>query len=71
MFLSTDVEQVGVILIAWTTAKLAANWQRREKADREVRARTLVALLTGILSLGFGILGGAIAKYGPAILLAP
>jgi hypothetical protein len=61
------VTQVGVVLLAWMTAKLAR--QRREQADQKVRARTTVALITGTLSLGFGVVGGAIAKFGPKVLL--
>jgi hypothetical protein len=61
-------ERAGIILLAWMTAKLAANWQRREDADQEIRARTLIALITGTLSLSFGVVGGAIAKHGPNIL---
>ena len=62
-----NVEAAYTILLAWMAAKLAANWQRRPDAEgdltsRDVRAATLVALMTGALSLAFGVLGGTIAR---------
>jgi hypothetical protein len=69
-----NVEGTYAILIAWMAAKLAFNWRRRPlssssddlevEADREIRAGTLVALMGGIVSLTFGILGGVVARWG-------
>ena len=63
-----NVEQALTVLIAWMAAKLAANWRRQtlvgddSEADRKIRIYTLTALMAGTLSLGFGVLGGAIAR---------
>ena len=63
-----NVEQAMTVLIAWMAAKLAANWQRQtlvgdnSEVDRKIRIYTLTALMAGTLSLGFGALGGAIAR---------
>jgi len=63
-----NVSGAFTILVAWMAAKLAANWQRRatpgddDKKDQEVRASTLIALMHGVLSLAFGVLGGLIAQ---------
>jgi hypothetical protein len=67
----TNVEGTGTILVAWMAAKLAANWQRRdmggeEEANAVIRANTLIALLTGTLSLLLGAFGGVIARCGLA-----
>ena len=72
-----NVEGTYAILIAWMAAKLAFTWQPRPlsgssdeldelkvEADRENRAGTLVALMGGIVSLTFGILGGVVARWG-------
>ena len=67
-----NVEGTYAILIAWTAAKLAASWQHQpisdsleaEEADREIRAGILIALMAGTVSLIFGVVGGAIARYG-------
>lgn len=65
-----DTESIAVILAAWLGAKLAANWERRSLVDlsqeeaRDVRGSTLVALMTGIVSVGFGLLAGVIARCG-------
>ena len=66
----TDMKEVGVVLLAWMTAKLASNWQRQPfkgddgEADQLVRVYSISALMGGTLSLGFGILGGLIARCG-------
>lgn len=67
-----NVEGTYAILIAWMAAKLAASWQHQpisgsleaEEADREIRAGILIALMAGTVSLIFGVVGGAIARYG-------
>jgi hypothetical protein len=67
-----NVEGAYAILIAWMAAKLAASWQRQpisggleaEEADREIRAGIFIALMAGTVSLIFGVVGGAIARYG-------
>jgi hypothetical protein len=67
-----NVEGTYAILIAWMAAKLALSWQRQPSSsderevevDREIRAVTLVALMGGIVSLTFGILGGVVARWG-------
>lgn len=56
------------VILAWLAAKLAANWQRPEPesaspAERQVyRTRALIAVMAGIVSIGFGYFGGVIAK---------
>jgi hypothetical protein len=58
------------------TAKLAANWQRQPfkgdggVKDQKLRVYTISALMAGTLSLGFGILGGLIARQGLALIEA-
>jgi hypothetical protein len=63
-----DSASLGAVVLAWMGAKLAANWQRRVATDstlddEKVRARTIVALMTGVLSLGIGIIAGALTRY--------
>jgi hypothetical protein len=71
-----DMKEVGVVLLAWMTAKLAANWQRQPfkgdggVKDQKLRVYTISALMAGTLSLGFGILGGLIARQGLALIEA-
>jgi hypothetical protein len=71
----TDVGRpVSLRVHALVTAKLASNWQRQPfkgdggEADQLVRVYSISALMAGTLSLGFGILGGLIARHGLAIL---
>lgn len=68
-----NVEGTYAILIAWMAAKLAFTWHRpisdssdelAVEADREIRAGILVALMGGIVSLTFGVLGGVIGRSG-------
>jgi hypothetical protein len=62
------VEAAYALLAAWLGAKLAASWQRLKpkddgpEEDRQIRAGTLVALIAGIISVGFGIVAGLIAR---------
>lgn len=59
-----DPTAIATVLVAWTGAKLASNWQRAPVTGKRgdyVRGRTLVALMAGTLSLAFGILGGLVA----------
>ncbi len=68
LILLTDGQGAYAVLIAWMAAKLAANWPRwpLPKEDdeqlRKLRARTFIALMTGIVSLAFGVFGGLIAN---------
>ena len=48
-------------------AKLALNWKKQtftglSDADRMVRVYGISALMAGTLSLGFGVIGGLIAR---------
>jgi hypothetical protein len=66
--MGVGVASLGTVLLAWMAAKIAANWQRRAgrgntKEDQRVRAYTLVALMSGTLSLGIGITAGLAARY--------
>lgn len=52
------------LILAWIAAKLAANWQRAApdpKSEREYRTRALIGLMCGVVSVGFGFVGGKIA----------
>ncbi|TJW03688.1 MAG: hypothetical protein E5X42_30580 [Mesorhizobium sp.] len=56
------------VVLAWLAAKLAANWQRDEPtgkagAQQEYRTRALIAVMSGIVSVSFGYLGGRIAAH--------
>ncbi len=67
--LGGDAKAVGTVLIAWIAAKLAANWQRQpgrgsELQDQIVRAHTLIALMTGTLSVLIGASAGWMARAG-------
>jgi hypothetical protein len=65
-----NVEGAYVVLGAWMAAKLALNWRRHPfnkddpNAEREVRVYGISALMAGVLSLGFGVIGGAVARCG-------
>jgi hypothetical protein len=68
-----DVPGAYTLLAAWIAAKLAANWQRvpvdNSQKEREVRARTLIALIAGVVSVGFGCLVDVLIRrlvYGPS-----
>jgi hypothetical protein len=69
-----DLKQVGVVLLAWMTAKLAANWQRQPykgdggAKDQELRVYSISALMAGTLSLSIGVIGGAIARWGAGVV---
>jgi hypothetical protein len=62
-----DVPGAYTILAGWIGAKLAANWQRvpmdNSKRGQEVRARTQIALIAGIVSVGFGCLVGLSVRH--------
>lgn len=59
------------VILAWLAAKLAANWQRAEPTNasdserQEYRTRSLIAVMAGIVSIGFGCFGGVIARPHP------
>jgi undecaprenyl pyrophosphate phosphatase UppP len=66
------VEGAYAVLGAWIAAKLALNWQRHPYKDdpeeeRLVRVYGISALMAGILSLGFGVVGGVISRSGLVI----
>jgi hypothetical protein len=68
-----DVPNAYNLLAVWIGGKLAANWQRvrvdNSKVGQEVRARTVIALIAGIVSVGFGCLIGVLVRrlvYGPS-----
>ena len=72
-FVYLNVEGTYAILIAWMAAKLALTWhrpigdsndERVVEGDQEIRAGILVALMGGIVSLTFGVLGGVIGHGG-------
>jgi hypothetical protein len=49
--------------LAWLAAKFAANWQRDEptgapEAQGEYRSRAMIAVMSGIVSVAFGYMGG-------------
>jgi hypothetical protein len=50
------------VLIARIGAKLLSNWHVHDESTLETRARSFVALMTGVVSLSMGVLGGYIAK---------
>jgi hypothetical protein len=64
------VTDTALFLTGWIGAKLASNWQRHpiggktvtREEERTIRAQSFIALLTGTMSLGFGALGGFIAR---------
>ena len=63
-----NVPGTYVLLIAWMGAKLALNWKKQtftglSDADRMVRVYGISALMAGTLSLGFGVIGGLIARW--------
>jgi hypothetical protein len=61
-----NVPGTYVLLIAWMGTKLALNWKKQPfvgaSSDRQVRVYSISALMAGTLSLGFGVIGGLIAR---------
>lgn len=63
-----DLDSAGTILVAWMGAKLAANWQRQamrkgsESYNRTMITHTMIALISGTISIALGALGGLIAR---------
>ena len=62
-----NVEGAYTILAAWLAAKLAASWHRfpvaSDEAGRQVRAGTMVALITGVVSVGIGVVVGLLVRW--------
>jgi hypothetical protein len=59
-----QVEEAATAMIAWLGVKLAANWQREAPKGHSLEARidyTFAALLAGLLSMLFALIGGLIA----------
>jgi hypothetical protein len=58
-FAGTDsLPYVGALMGGWLGLKLAANWQQRH--DEFARARGILALINGLISLFFALIGGLI-----------
>ena len=61
-----DYEFIVPVMMAWLTLKMAANWGRPASSpapERYVRYRaqqSIKALLSGLISMGFALLGGAV-----------
>jgi len=59
--------EVATAMLAWLALKLGANWNRRKldtsvvDKNSEVATRTLLALLSGAISLAFAFAGGLVA----------
>lgn len=80
-----DVSEAYTIMGAWIVVKLASNWQRRspEKArvqtkagetEQEIITHSLIALMTGTVSVAIGAVAGVLAREHPGLwswLLAP
>ena len=60
------VPGTAIILIAWMAAKIAVNWQSRNKGSdeevAEIRTNTMIVVLGGTLSVHLGAMGGLIAR---------
>ena len=55
---TTSLPYVGGLMGGWLGLKLAANWQQRH--DDFARARGILALINGLVSLFFTLIGGLI-----------
>jgi uncharacterized membrane protein YccF (DUF307 family) len=64
----SGVDDALTVLGIWLGLKIAASWQviasKSTKMEREVRVGTMTGLMGGILSLGFGVVGGLVARCG-------
>jgi hypothetical protein len=59
------IEGVPEAMMAWLALKLAANWQRyNAEVEPRARARTMLALLAGLISLVFAFIGGKLILMG-------
>jgi hypothetical protein len=60
---SSDPSNVPVLMFGWIGAKLAANWSNpRFQPYPKARAFTIRALLAGLLSMLFALIGGWMAR---------
>lgn len=70
LVLFMGVEDAAPLLAAWLAGKLAANWQRQPiervspEAQRRIRANTLIALMCGVVSMAFAVLGAEVTRRG-------
>jgi hypothetical protein len=61
LLVATQVEGVPEAMIGWLALKLATNWQKLDpEKNPDAQTRGLLALLTGVISLAFAYIGGAI-----------
>ncbi|MFD1984194.1 hypothetical protein ACFSOZ_16205 [Mesorhizobium newzealandense] len=61
--LASQFPDPHTVILAWLAAKFAANWQRDEptgapEAQMEYRSRAMIAVMSGIVSVAFGYVGG-------------
>lgn len=67
-----DLATVAGLMIAWLGLKVAANWQRYDPKDVPAAGtHTLLALLTGVVSLAFAGLGAYVAICATGALGMP
>ena len=68
ILVAAHIPETYTVLALWLAAKLATSWQRLpidsadEEANRQIRAGTLVALMAGIVSVGFGVVAGQLIR---------
>jgi hypothetical protein len=77
VLVATSVDGTATILVGWTAAKLAANWQtmvQRElsgEKSRIFRARVFISLMTGTISLAIGVIAGLVLRNDFANFYSP
>lgn len=75
VFMKIEGQLVAVGLVAWLAAKMLVNWNRSSSEQTQKQFIFRIrggesALLAGILSVTFGIVGGVIANGSASELIA-
>jgi hypothetical protein len=64
MLIASGIGGVGGGLATWTALKLVNGWGRLKEDSVAARLRSMSAVLTGLVSLGFAVAGGIVWKDG-------
>jgi len=68
LVIAFNVSGAAVAMMGWLTLKMAVNWNRPHAGDTDDIKRTrrirfaMSALLTGLVAMGFALIGGLIAR---------
>jgi hypothetical protein len=57
-----DVSGTGTAMVGWLALKFATNWNFQASAEADTRGFAFSALVAGLVSMLFALLGGQVAK---------